>query len=105
MGIFARLRSSLTYPIAATLVLVTVVPMVAVGLLLTKASRIHLTTVENRYLGRQAVSLASETALFYEGHRTQLASAALALAAAEKIDVDGFATLLEGMAADAADQH
>jgi putative nucleotidyltransferase with HDIG domain len=100
MGIFARLRSSLTYPIAATLVLVTVVPMVAVGLLLTKASRIHLTTVENRYLGRQAVSLASETALFYEGHRTQLASAALALAAAEKIDVDGFATLLEGMAAE-----
>jgi HD-GYP domain-containing protein (c-di-GMP phosphodiesterase class II) len=100
MGILARLRSSLTYPIAATLVLVTVVPMVTVGLLLTKASRIHLTTVENRYLGRQAVSLAGEMALFYDGHRTQLASAALALAAAEKIDVDGFATLLEGMAAE-----
>jgi HD-GYP domain-containing protein (c-di-GMP phosphodiesterase class II) len=100
MGILARLRSSLTYPIAATLVLVTVVPMVTVGLLLTKASRIHLTTVENRYLGRQAVSLAGETALFYDGHRTQLASAALALAAAERIDVDGFTTLLEGMAAE-----
>ncbi len=100
MGIIARLRSSLTYPIAATLVLVTVVPMVAVGLLLTNASRLNLRTVENRYLGRQAVSLASETALFYDGHRTQLASAALALAAAERINADGFATLLEGMAAE-----
>jgi HD-GYP domain-containing protein (c-di-GMP phosphodiesterase class II) len=74
--------------------------MVAVGLLLTKASRLHLTTVENRYLGRQAVSLASETALFYDGHRTQLASAALALTAAEKIDADGFGTLLQGMASE-----
>jgi HD-GYP domain-containing protein (c-di-GMP phosphodiesterase class II) len=100
MGIVARLRSSLTYPIAATLVLVTVVPMVAVGLLLTKQSRLHLTTVENRYLGRQAVSLAGETALFYDGHRTQLASAALALAAAQRIDADAFATLLQGMAAE-----
>ncbi len=100
MGIIARLRSSLTYPIAATLVLVTVVPMVAVGVLLTTSSRIDLRTVENRYLGRQAVSLASETALFYDGHRTQLSSAALALAAAERIDADGFGTLLEGMAAE-----
>jgi HD-GYP domain-containing protein (c-di-GMP phosphodiesterase class II) len=74
--------------------------MVAVGVLLTKTSRIHLTTVENRYLGRQAVSLASETALFYDGHRTQLASAALALAAAERIDADGFGKLLEGMASE-----
>ena len=98
MGIIARLRSSLTYPIAATLVLVTVVPMVTVGVLLTRTSRIHLETMENRNLGRQAVSLAGETALFYDGHRTQLASAALALAAAERIDADGFGTLLEGMA-------
>jgi len=98
MSIFARLRSSLTYPIAATLVLVTVVPMVTVGLLLTRSSRIHLETMENLYLGRQAVSLGGETALFYDGHRTQLASAALALSAAEKIDADGFGTLLEGMA-------
>jgi len=74
--------------------------MIAVGVVLTKASRIHLTTVENRYLGRQAVSLASETALFYDGHRTQLASAALALAAAERIDAFGFGTLLEGMASE-----
>jgi HD-GYP domain-containing protein (c-di-GMP phosphodiesterase class II) len=100
MGFIARLRSSLTYPIAATLVLVTVVPMVAVGLLLTHYSRLHLTTVENKYLGRQAVSLAGETGLFYDGHRTQLASAAMSLAAADEIDADGFAVLLEGMAAE-----
>lgn len=100
MGIVARLRSTLTYPIAATLVLVTVVPMVAVGVLLTTSSRLHLKTMENLFLGRQAVSLAGETALFYDGHRTQLASAALALAAAEKIDADGFGALLEGMAAE-----
>lgn len=100
MGIIALLRSSLTYPIAATLVLVTVVPMVAVGVLLTSSSRINLETNENLFLGRQAVSLGGETALFYDGHRTQLASAALAMAAAEKIDADGFGTLLEGMAAE-----
>ncbi len=100
MGIIARLRSSLTYPIAATLVLVTVVPMVTVGVLLTRSSRINLETKENLFLGRQAVSLGGETALFYDGHRTQLASAALALAAAERIDADGFGTLLEGMAAE-----
>ncbi len=100
MGIIARLRSSLTYPIAATLVLVTVVPMVAVGLLLTTSSRIHLETMENLNLGRLAVGLGSETALFYGGHRTQLASAALALAAADRIDADGFGTLLEGMASE-----
>ena len=45
MGFFARLRTSLTYPIAATLVLVTVVPMVAVGLALISSSRTDLETV------------------------------------------------------------
>jgi putative nucleotidyltransferase with HDIG domain len=98
MGFLERLRSSLTYPIAATLVLVTVVPMVAVGLALISSSRTHLTTVENRFLGRQAVSLAGEISLFVDTHRTQLQSAARALAAAELIDADGFGELLQGMA-------
>ncbi len=98
MGFLERLRSSLTYPIAATLVLVTVVPMVAVGLALISSSRTHLTTVENRFLGRQAVSLAGELSLFVDTHRTQLQSAARALAAAELIDADGFGELLQGMA-------
>jgi len=98
MGLLERLRSSLTYPIAATLVLVTVVPMVAVGLALISSSRTHLTTVENRFLGRQAVSLAGEISLFVDTHRTQLQSAARALAAAELINADGFGELLQGMA-------
>ncbi len=98
MGLLARLRSSLTYPIAATLVLVTVVPMVAVGLALISSSRTDLETVERRYLVRQAVSLAGEISLSIEGHRTQLAGAARALAAADTIDADGFDVLLEGTA-------
>jgi HD-GYP domain-containing protein (c-di-GMP phosphodiesterase class II) len=98
MGFLARLRSSLTYPIAATLVLVTVVPMVLVGLVLISYSRTHLTTVENRYLGRQAVSLAAEISLFVDSHRIQLASAARALTAADRIDENGFGELLQGMA-------
>ena len=60
MGFVARLRSSLTYPIAATLVLVTVVPVALSGWLFASYNREHLTTVEKQYLTRQAVSLASE---------------------------------------------
>jgi HD-GYP domain-containing protein (c-di-GMP phosphodiesterase class II) len=97
MGFATRFRSSLTYPIAATLVLVTVVPMVLVGLALTSSSRTHLETVEKRYLGRQAVSLAGEISLFLDRHRTQLASTARALAAADSIDVSSFEELLQGI--------
>ena len=97
MGFASRFRSSLTYPIAATLVLVTVVPMVSVGLLLISYNRTHLETVEKRYLGRQAVSLAGETSLFMDGHRTQLESTARALAAAKSVDVDAFEELLQGL--------
>jgi putative nucleotidyltransferase with HDIG domain len=96
MGFASRFRSSLTYPIAATLVLVTVVPMVSVGLLLISYNRTHLETVEKRYLGRQAVSLAGETSLFMTGHRTQLESTARALAAAKSADVGAFEELLQG---------
>jgi HD-GYP domain-containing protein (c-di-GMP phosphodiesterase class II) len=96
MGFASRFRSSLTYPIAATLVLVTVVPMVSVGLLLISYNRTHLETVEKRYLGRQAVSLAGETSLFMNGHRTQLESTARALAAAKSVDVGAFEELLQG---------
>ena len=97
MGFVARLRSSLTYPIAATLVLVTVVPMVLVGLLLSSYNRDQLEIKEKQYLARQAVSLANETSLFISGHRTVLASAARSLAAAQRIDVDAFESLLQGI--------
>ena len=68
MGFLARFRSSLTYPIAATLVLVTVVPMVLVGMLLSSYNRETLETAEKQYLTRQAVSLSYETSLFVSGH-------------------------------------
>jgi HD-GYP domain-containing protein (c-di-GMP phosphodiesterase class II) len=97
MGFVARLRSSLTYPIAATLVLVTVVPMVLVGLLLSSYNRDQLEIAEKQYLARQAVGLANETALFISGHQTLLASTARALAAAQRIDVDSFESLLQGI--------
>ena len=97
MGFVARLRSSLTYPIAATLVLVTVVPMVLVGMLLSSYNRETLETAEKQYLTRQAVSLANETSLFISGHQTLLASTARALAAADRINVDSFESLLQGI--------
>jgi len=97
MGFLARFRSSLTYPIAATLVLVTVVPMVLVGMLLSSYNRETLETAEKQYLTRQAVSLANETSLFVSGHQTLLTSTARALAAADRINVDSFEALLQGI--------
>jgi len=97
MGFLARIRSSLTYPIAATLVLVTVVPMVLVGMLLSSYNRETLETAEKQYLTRQAVSLANETSLFISGHQTLLASTARALAAADRINVDSFESILQGI--------
>jgi len=97
MGFVARIRSSLTYPIAATLVLVTVVPMVLVGMLLSSYNRETLETAEKQYLTRQAVSLANETSLFISGHQTLLASTARALAAADRINVGSFESLLQGI--------
>ena len=81
MSLISRLRSTLTYPIAAILVLVTVVPVALVGLLLARSNREHLTTEQKRSLTRQAVSLASEVSLFYDAHKTQLESSARALEA------------------------
>ncbi|MFV2072536.1 MAG: HD domain-containing phosphohydrolase [Thermoanaerobaculales bacterium] len=95
MGFTARFRSSLTYPIAATLVLVTVVPVALVGLLLANYNRDQLKIVEQRYLGRQAVSLAGEISLFLENHSTQLSSTARAMAANERIDVTSLEKLLQ----------
>ena len=100
MGFVARLRSSLTYPIAATLVLVTVVPMVLVGVTLSSYNRENLETKENQYLVRQAVSLANETSLFISGHQTVLSSTARSLAAADRINVDSFESILHGIASE-----
>jgi putative nucleotidyltransferase with HDIG domain len=98
MSLFSRLRSTLTYPIAAILVLVTVVPVALVGLLLARSNREYLTTEQKRSLTRQAVSLASEVSLFYDGHKTQLESSARALEAGGEIEAGAYESLLRDMA-------
>jgi len=98
MSLFSRLRSTLTYPIAAILVLVTVVPVALVGLLLARSNREYLTTEQKRSLTRQAVSLASEVSLFYDGHKTQLESTARALEAGGEIEAGAYESLLRDMA-------
>ena len=70
MDLLKRFRSSLTYPIAAALVVVTVVPVAIVGTLLASYNLENLTNREWLYLNRQAVSLANEVSLFLDGHRT-----------------------------------
>ncbi len=98
MGVLKRFRSSLSYPIIATLVLVTVVPVVAVGLLLAARNREHLTTIEKQYLTRQAVSLASEVSLFYTVHSTRLASTVRALEAVGSFSPQHLESLLASLA-------
>jgi putative nucleotidyltransferase with HDIG domain len=98
MSLFSRLRSTLTYPIAAILVLVTVVPVALVGLLLARSNREYLTTEQKRSLTRQAVSLASEVSLFYDGHKIQLESSARALEAGGEIEAGAYESLLRDMA-------
>jgi putative nucleotidyltransferase with HDIG domain len=98
MGLLARLRSSLTYPIAATLVLVTVVPVTLVGWLLASYNREHLTFVEKRFLSLEARGLAGEASEFLESHRIQLQSTVRGLEAGGAIEVSGFEQLLQDIA-------
>ncbi len=98
MGLLSRLRSSLTYPIAATLVLVTVVPVALVGWRLASFNREHLRTVEKKFLSLEARGLAGEVAEFVESHRTQLRSTVRGLEAGGAIDQTNFEELLRGIA-------
>ena len=98
MGLLSRLRSSLTYPIAATLVLVTVVPVTLVGWLLASYNREHLTFVEKRFLSLEARGLAGEVSEFVDGHRIQLKSTVRGLEAGGAIEVSGFEQLLQDVA-------
>jgi HD-GYP domain-containing protein (c-di-GMP phosphodiesterase class II) len=66
-------------------------------MLLSSYNRETLETAEKQYLTRQAVSLANETSLFISGHQTLLASTARALAAADRINVGSFESLLQGI--------
>jgi putative nucleotidyltransferase with HDIG domain len=98
MSLLERFRSSLTYPIAATLVLVTVVPVATVGLLLARYNRDKLTISEKQYLTRQAVSLASEVDLFFSMHTTQLESTVRALAAGNPLTTEASQSLVQELA-------
>jgi HD-GYP domain-containing protein (c-di-GMP phosphodiesterase class II) len=101
MGLLKRFKSSLTYPIAATLVLVTVLPVVISGWLFASYNREHLTTVEKLYLNRQAVSLANEVDHFFSSRSTYLGSTARALAVSSPDDVASFESFLQEMASEA----
>lgn len=98
MGPLTRFRSSLTYPIAATLVLVTVVPVTLVGLLLSSSNRENVTAREEQYLTREADGLSKEISLFFQEHQTALESTVLALRLEGSIDVSGADSMLEGIA-------
>ncbi len=98
MSLLTRFKSSLTYPIAATLVLVTVVPVVLSGWLFASYNREHLTTVEKLYLNRQAVSLANELDFFFSSRSSYLESTARALAVSADVNVASFEPFLEEMA-------
>jgi len=101
MGLLKRFKSSLTYPIAATLVLVTVLPVALSGWLFASYNREHLTTVEKLYLNRQSVSLANEVDHFFSSRSTYLESTARALAVSSPDDVASFESFLEEMASEA----
>jgi putative nucleotidyltransferase with HDIG domain len=101
MGLLKRFKSSLTYPIAATLVLVTVVPVLLAGWLFASYNREHLTTVEKLYLNRQAVSLASGVDHVFTSRSTYLESTARALAISAADDVESFEIFLSEMASEA----
>ncbi|MCP4900521.1 MAG: HD domain-containing protein [bacterium] len=98
MGPLRSFRSSLTYPIAATLVLVTVVPVTFVGLLLSWSNQEHVTAREEQYLTREADSLSKEISLFFQQHRTTLETTALALQTGSRVDVNAADQLLSGIA-------
>jgi len=100
MGLIARLRSSLTYPIAATLVLLTVVPVALVGWRLASYNREHLTTVEKRFLSLEARGLAVEVSEFLASHRIQLNSTVGGLEAGGAIDLTDFEVLLQEVASE-----
>jgi len=63
MQLLKRFSSSLIYPMTATLVLVTVLPVALVGYALAAYNREHLRTFEKQSLTRQAVNLTSEISL------------------------------------------
>ncbi len=79
MKLLQRFNSSLTYPITATLLLVTVVPVALVGYDLARYNREVLTTKERKTLTRQAVNLANEASMYLAGTASRIESIVRAL--------------------------
>ncbi len=79
MRFAARFNSTLTYPIAATLLLVTVVPVALVGFDLARYNREVLTTKERKTLTRQAVNLANEATMYLSAASSRMGLIASAL--------------------------
>lgn len=100
MKILARFKSSLTYPIAATLVMVTVVPVVLVGFDLARYNREVLTTKERKALTRQAVNLANEASMYLAGNRSRFEAVARTLKVIPVADAEIQAELLSETAVD-----
>jgi putative nucleotidyltransferase with HDIG domain len=100
MAVFERFRSHLSYPIAATLVLVTVVPVALVGYLLATYNREHLTTLEKQVLTRQAVNLANEVSLTIAGHETRFQATGRVIEANPTVGAERLSQALTQTAAD-----
>ena len=100
MKLLARFNSSLTYPIAATLVLVTAVPVALVGFDLARFNREVLTTKERKTLTRQAVSLANEATMYLAANKSRLDGIARTLKVIPVAEAEIQAELLSETAAD-----
>ncbi|RLE36630.1 MAG: hypothetical protein DRJ61_00415 [Acidobacteria bacterium] len=100
MKLSARFNSSLTYSIAATLLLVTVVPVALVGFDLARYNREVLTTKERKTLTRQAVSLANEATMYLAANKSRLDGITRALKIIPVAEAEVQAELLSETAAD-----
>ncbi len=100
MNLLARFNSSLTYPIAVTLVLVTVLPVGFVGYDLTRYNQEVLMTKERKTLTRQAVSLANEATMYLSANKSRLDGIARTLKVIPVAEAEIQAELLSETAAD-----
>jgi len=100
MKLFARFNSSLTYPIAVTLVVLTVLPVAFVGYDLARYNQEVLTTKERKTLTRQAVSLANEAAMYLSANKSLLDGVARTLKVIPVAQAEVQAELLSETATD-----
>lgn len=100
MQLLNRFRSSLIYPMTATLMVVTVLPVAFVGYALAAYNREHLRTFEKQSLTRQAVNLTSEFSLLLASRQAGLDGIARVFRTMKIKDVAHRAELLKTTAED-----